>query len=67
MCFTPLYAQLNLVKHQFDILYEKIDWIKYEFSTSVSKKINEEFSDHPYEILAGLPFPNEEPKSKTAI
>ena len=57
---NELYAQFNLIKHQFDILYEEIEWIKYEFSTSASKKINEAFSDHPQEILVGLLFPDDE-------
>ena len=60
MFHIELYAKLQLIEHQFDILYEEIEWIKCEFSTSASKRINEAFSDQPQGILAHLPFPDDE-------
>ena len=67
MFYTKLYAELHLVKHQFDILNKKIDWIRDEFSTDMSKKINEEFTDYPQGIFTCLPFSNDEFERKTAI
>ena len=63
-----IYAELQLIKYEYEKLKDRISWFKNEFSSTGLHNLNEELDDSPVGILSMIPFPQEpEPEKKTPI